>query len=206
MRIEFQQVSKRFAYEWIFRNMDLNFQSGDSWGIVGPNGSGKSTFIRLLMGTLDPSVGSIQYRDIDGKSIHVNQVFNHFSFTAPYMDIPPNYTMDEIIKFHFSFRSPIEGLSPKSIISLSNLDKSKRKAIRQFSSGMKQRVKLALALCTDSDYVVLDEPTTNLDDSTKEWFHDLVKNQIQNRGLIIATNEKDDLLLCEKQVKIIDYK
>lgn len=205
MKISFENVSKRFAYEWIFKNMNIEINSGDHTGITGPNGSGKSTFLRLLLGTVDPSEGKIIF-SLQNKILPVSQVYNKFSFCAPYMDLPLNYTIDEILKFHLGFREKIDTIEIKQIIEIAGLVKSKNKAFKQFSSGMKQRFKLALCLCTESEIVVLDEPTTNLDEEGKAWFHDLIANYIGERTLIIATNEADDLKLCAKSIHILDYK
>lgn len=205
MDITFQQVSKRFSYEWIFRNIDYTFSSGQKIGIIGPNGSGKSTFLRVLLGTVEPSSGKVMYFD-QGTSIPVEQVYNKFSFAAPYMDLPGNFTMEEIIRFHFSFRKPQDNISAQQLIELAQLGASKRKYFNQFSSGMKQRFKLALAFCSESYVVVLDEPTTNLDSATKKWFEKLVEDRLKQRSLIIATNEPFDLQLCDTQFDIMNYK
>lgn len=205
MDITFQQVSKRFSYEWIFRNIDYTFSSGQKIGIVGPNGSGKSTLLRLLLGTLEPSSGKVKFAD-EGHNIPVEKVYNKFSFAAPYMDLPGNFTMEEIIKFHFAFRTPIDKMQINDLIDLAQLSDSKRKQFNQFSSGMKQRFKLALAFSSQSSAVVLDEPTTNLDAATKAWFEKLVEDRLGQRSLIIATNEPFDLQLCDTQFDIMNYK
>lgn len=205
MDITFQQVCKRFSYEWIFRNIDYRFSSGQKIGIVGPNGSGKSTLLRLLLGTLEPSIGKVKFAD-EGRNIPVEQVYNKFSFAAPYMDLPGNFTMEEIIKFHFAFRKPIDKMQINDLIDLAQLSNSKRKHFNQFSSGMKQRFKLALAFSSQSSVVVLDEPTTNLDIDTKAWFEKLVEDSLGQRSLIIATNEPFDLQLCDTQFHIMNYK
>ena len=205
MDIILQQVSKRFSYEWIFRNINYTFSSGEKIGIVGPNGSGKSTFLRVLLGTIEPSNGKVEYFD-KGESISVQQVYNRFSFAAPYMDLPGNFTMEEIIRFHFTFRSLLFGIEEKDVIEMAQLDKSKRKFFNQFSSGMKQRFKLALAFSSQSSVVVLDEPTTNLDVDTKAWFEKLVEDRLGQRSLIIATNEPFDLQLCDIEFDVMNYK
>jgi ABC-type multidrug transport system ATPase subunit len=185
--------------------MNFTISNGDKIGIIGPNGSGKSTLIKLLMGTIDPSQGKIFY-SLEEKKIPVSEVYQYFSFSAPYMGVPDNFTMKEVLDFHFRFRKLIDGVQMIDIFSISNLQKHQRKMIRQFSSGMKQRFKLTLAILTDSQYIVLDEPTTNLDEEGKKWFHELIKTHLGHRTLIIATNEKDDLIFCEKTIDILDFK
>ena len=205
MNIEFQSVSKRFAYEWIFRDVNYTIPSGSRLGIIGPNGSGKSTFLRVLLGTIDPSKGKVLYQAGD-KVINANEVFQNFSFTAPYMGIPDNLTIEEAVKFHFKFRTVKADINPNDIPAIALLANNKKKLIRQYSSGMRQRFKLILAMATDSDILAFDEPTTNLDEEGKAWFQSNLKNYLGDRTLIIATNEKDDLALVSEKLNIIDYK
>ncbi len=205
MQIEFNDVSKRYAYEWIFRKLNYRIDASGRVGIIGPNGSGKSTLLKVLLATIDPSEGNVLY-SVDGKNIPVNEVYEHVSFTAPYMGIPDNMTISELLSFHFKFKQLQEGLQLEDIPAIAYLDKNKHKLIRQFSSGMKQRFKLAMTFCTKSSILVLDEPTTNLDVEGKEWFHQMVETFLRERTLIIATNEKDDLRLVQDQLNIIDYK
>ncbi|MDA9774672.1 ABC transporter ATP-binding protein [Saprospiraceae bacterium] len=205
MNIEFQSVSKRFAYEWIFRDVNYAIPSGSRLGIIGPNGSGKSTFLRVLLGTIDPSKGKVLYQAGD-KVINANEVFQNFSFTAPYMGIPDNLTIEEAVKFHFKFRNVRDDINPNDIPEIALLANNKKKLIRQYSSGMRQRFKLILAMATDSKILVFDEPTTNLDEEGKTWFQSNLKKYLGARTLIIATNEKDDLALVSEKLNIIDYK
>lgn len=205
MEVILENVSKRYGYEWIFRSINFTIESGDRIAVIGPNGSGKSTFIRLLLGAKEPSQGELSYK-VNGEEIPVSKVNAHFSFTAPYMDLMNNFTLKEMVKFHFSFRDMIDGLSPKDVPALARLEKSKNKEITKFSSGMQQRLKLVLALCSKSACVVLDEPTTNLDEESKVWFEELLEKHLNGRTLIIATNEERDAKLCSKKLNIADFK
>lgn len=205
MRIQLDKVSKRFGYEWIFRAIDFAIHPGDKVAIVGPNGSGKSTLLRLLLGANEPSKGTINYQ-VDDKVIKAESIHTYVSFAGPYMDVIHNFTLKEMVRFHFSFRDPVEGLSPKDIAEIALLSKSKNKEIAKFSSGMQQRLKLSLALCSKSSCVILDEPTTNLDEPSKKWFAELLDRYLGNRTLIIATNEERDAQLCSRTLNIADFK
>ncbi len=205
MQITLDKIAKRYGYEWIFRNIDFSIKTGDRIAITGPNGSGKSTLVRIILGALDPSHGKVNY-EVDSAKVSVEDINDQFSFTGPYMDIIDNFTLDEMVKFHFSFRKPLEGISKKDIAAIALLDKSRKKEISKFSSGMQQRLKLTLALCSQSTAVVLDEPTTNLDEASKKWVEGMLETHLGNRTLIIATNEKRDADLCSRQLNIGDYK
>jgi ABC-type multidrug transport system ATPase subunit len=205
MQIILDNVSKRYGYEWIFRNIDYTINEGDKIAVIGPNGSGKSTLIRLLLGANEPSTGKINYR-ISTQEIKAIDINDKFSFTGPYMDLVTNFTLSEIVKFHFSFRKIIDGMNPKEISNIALLEKSKNKEISKFSSGMQQRLKLSLALCSDSACVILDEPTTNLDEPSKVWFEELLEKYLLGRTLIIATNESRDSSLCSRTLNIAEFK
>lgn len=205
MKIVLENVSKRYGYEWIFRDVNFVFSKSDKVAIIGPNGSGKSTLVRILLGANDPSKGKIFFSENDAE-ISADNVNDHFSFTGPYMDLISNFTLNEMVKFHFSFRELVAGVSRKDIADIALLSKAKYKELSKFSSGMQQRLKLTLALCSQSSCIILDEPTTNLDEDSKKWFEELLTKYLDDRILIIATNEKRDAQLCTRSLNIADFK
>lgn len=206
MRIELNSVSKRFAFEWIFKDIKLTIEQGERIAIIGPNGSGKSTLLRVLMGALEPSNGKILFQDKAGKALDPNQVHKNLSFTAPYMDIPMDLTLDEMVRFHFTFKKPLDGINPSDIAQIAYLEKSKHKLLSHYSSGMLQRLKLSLAILSSSELLILDEATTNLDVDAKKWFRNMLNKHLAGRSLILATNEIEDLDLCDRQFNVQDYK
>src|SRR3954468_3957386 len=160
MKIKFSNAGKRFNREWIFRNADLEFKSTSSYAITGPNGSGKSTFLQCVAGMLQLSEGNLSYENNEGM-ITTEKVFSNVSFCAPYLDVIEEMTLTEFFRFHIQFKKFLNGLSAKDIIAQVGLKDASDKQIRLFSSGMKQRVKLAQAIFSDSDILLLDEPCTN---------------------------------------------
>jgi ABC-type multidrug transport system ATPase subunit len=118
------------------------------------------------------------------------------------------FTLKEIIDFHIRFKPLATSLKSKDLIDILALNKSADKEIRYFSSGMKQRVKLALAICSDSPILLLDEPTTNLDAQGVKWYQDLVANFTKNntRTVIVASNIEHDYYFCQDQISIADFK
>ena len=205
MKVQLNQVGKRFKYEWIFRGIDREFQSGQSYAIQGPNGSGKSTFLKILSGHLSPSKGKISFYQ-DERTIDINQVYQSISYAAPYIDLIEDFTLKEAIDFHRRFKPLLEGLSTKDLIRILNFEKSTHKAVKYFSSGMKQRLKLVLALCSRADLILLDEPGTNLDQQGIEWYRSMVERFYRDRLLIIASNVKADFDFCDQHLNILDYK
>ena len=205
VEINLIDVSKRFRYEWIFKKINLQFQSGRSYAISGPNGSGKSTFLKILSGHLSPTKGKIRYSQ-NGQATHIDDVYRKVSFTAPYIELIEEFSLMEALHFHGQFRSFIGGMSTAGMLEILNFEKSRDKQIRYFSSGMKQRLKLALCLCSEADVILLDEPTTNLDDEGMVWYHSLIQNFRRNRLLVVASNIPSDYDFCDEQINILDYK
>ncbi len=206
MNIEIHSLSKRFNKEWIFQSLSLNVASGDKIGVIGSNGSGKSTFIKLLSGAELPSKGEIKYH-FSNSEIEAAKIYKSIIFTAPYIDLIEELSCKELIDFHLKFKSFQDGLTPDSFIELVYLRDAENKYIKNFSSGMKQRLKLGLAICSQSKLLLLDEPCSNLDAKGIELYHHLMDKYNPNRTTIIGSNEqKNELYKIEKTIRITDYK
>ncbi|SEQ80298.1 ABC transporter ATP-binding protein [Pedobacter rhizosphaerae] len=204
MRISLAEVGRRFNKEWIFRNISTEFVSGNSYAILGPNGSGKSTLISILTGNLSPSEGKIKF--FQDQEIEVEQIYKHISLAAPYLELVETFTLREIIDFHFKFKPFTAGLNAKELISILGLEKSANKEIKYFSSGMKQRTKLALACCSSTPILFLDEPTSNLDVQGIDWYRELIEKFAKNKLTIIGSNQIHEYDFCTIQLQIADFK
>jgi len=203
--ISLKGIGRRFNREWIFRGIDYTFTSGNSYAILGPNGSGKSTLLQILNGSLAPSEGKLNYT-LNGDVLEVEKVFEHLSLAAPYLEVIEDFTLAEMIDFHFKFKSYLPGFDRKAVIELLGLATSKNKLIKYFSSGMKQRLKLALAFCADTNLLMLDEPTSNLDTQGVEWYLNLIQQFTPGRLVIICSNQEQEYSFCEHRLSIVDYK
>ena len=203
--ISLKGIGRRFNRDWIFRGVDYVFTSGESYAILGPNGSGKSTLLQILNASLTPSEGSIDFT-FSNQPLEVEKVFNHISLAAPYLELIEEFTLAEMIDFHFKFKAYLPGLDCNKVIDLLALPTSKHKLIKYFSSGMKQRLKLALAFCADTALLMLDEPTSNLDSQGVAWYLNLVQQFAKNRLLIICSNQEHEYNFCQHQLLITDYK
>lgn len=205
MRIELEQVAKRFRREWILRKVDLTIEAGKSYAIAGPNGSGKSTLLRLLSGHLTPSKGKIRYFS-NRQAIDLDQVYRYLSFAAPYIELIEELTLTEALRFHRQFQPFLPGIEDQAIIDRLALPGAASKPIRHFSSGMKQRLKLALAICSDTALLLLDEPTTNLDQQGIDWYLGLIDTFKIDRTIVVASNVEVDFGFCTERVNILEYK
>lgn len=206
MELVLNNVGKRYRYDWVFRHLDFHFETGKKYAILGPNGSGKSTLLKVLSGHLTPSKGKVLFKR-NKADIRIDQVYHHLSYAAPYIDLIEEMTLEEAIRFHLRFKPMQKELSPKKIIDLLDFSKSRNKEIRFFSSGMKQRLKLVLAICSETEFLLLDEPTTNLDKQGFEWYRSLIEQYISSdRLVIVASNVELDYAFCEDSLNILDFK
>lgn len=204
MTISLANVGRRFNQEWIFRGVNYEFNVAEKYAILGPNGSGKSTLLSVLLGSLSPSEGTINYKS--GVDIPVEEIYKSISFAAPYLDLIEEFTLQETIRFHFKFKAFYEGMNAESVLDLLGLAKSQDKALKYFSSGMKQRTKLALACCSNTPILLLDEPTSNLDKQGMAWYLELIEQFSVNRTLIIGSNQESEYSFCNHFVELTDYK
>jgi len=203
--IQVQNASKRFHHEWIFKNLNLDLSSGDSIAITGGNGSGKSTLLKCLSGAIPLTSGAIQYQS-GATQISEEQWFRSLALATPYLELPEEFTLSEVLSFHFQFKNPLQNRSNVEILEILSLEKHKSKTISQFSSGMKQRVKLALAIFSEVPFLLLDEPTTNLDKQGVTWYLELIQQYTPNRIVVICSNDPREYDFCGKKIAMEDFK
>jgi len=205
MKISLENIGRRFNRDWIFRGIDYTFHSGKIYAILGPNGSGKSTLLQVLNGSLSPSTGKIDYF-FEDKPVEIDKVYQHLSLAAPYLELIEEFTLSEMVDFHFKFKSFKSGIDKDGLIDLLAMPGSKNKLIKYFSSGMKQRLKLALAFCSDTPMLMLDEPTSNLDSQGVDWYLNLVQQFAENRLTIVCSNQEHEYSFCDEQLNISEFK
>lgn len=204
-QIILHQLGKRYNRDWIFRNIDLRFEAGNSYALTGSNGSGKSTLLQVLAGLIQPSEGNISFiYNADKKLIELDEVYQHVALAAPYLELIEELTANEFLDFHRSFKKLND--SNQSILDSVQLTQAANKQIRYFSSGMKQRLKLAQAFFSETSILLLDEPTTNLDQSGIELYEKLIREQTRNRMLVISSNEPNEYRVCDTVIRVEDYK
>jgi ABC-type multidrug transport system ATPase subunit len=187
MKIITSNLGKRFNREWIVRNFTFELEHRKTYAIVGPNGSGKSTLLQILWGQMPASEGTIQYSDDKGL-IPLAEVYQSISIATPYMDLIDEFTLQEMAAFHFSFKLIRDKKTIEEVIEKMGLAHAKQKLISNFSSGMRQRLKLGLAFYTQSEALFLDEPTTNLDNKAIDWYWQNLTPLLDNSLVIIASN------------------
>jgi len=205
MEVHLDLVAKRYGYEWIFQDLSYTFHASKRYALIGHNGSGKSTLLQVVAGSLLPSKGSLIYT-YQHQQIKADQLFKYVGLATPYLELIEEFTLPELLQFHFKFKKPLESFSPQKIVELLELKHAAHKNIFQYSSGMKQRVKLGLAILSDCPLVLLDEPATNLDEAGIQWYKELIEKYHKNRLFITASNRADAYDFCDTVLDIVAYK
>jgi ABC-type multidrug transport system ATPase subunit len=203
MNIILDNVGKRYNREWIFRRFGYSFQSGKSYAITGSNGSGKSTLLQVISGALTHNEGTIEAIN-EQLTVNNEKLYQLVALAAPYLELIEEMTATEMLQFHQDFK-PLTTSIPE-ILRAVTLENAADKQIRYYSSGMKQRLKLAQAFFSNTPVLLLDEPTTNLDADGIALYHRLIKNHTANRLVIISSNDQQEYEFCEEVIKIGDYK
>ncbi len=189
MRITLTNVSKTFGREVVFRDLSHVFESGSRTAILGPNGSGKSTLLQVIAGALMPTSGKVVH-ELNGSLIEEEIVYRHISIAAPYLGLYEDLSLREAIAMHIRFKPLRTGIGVEELARVAYLEKNLEKPVRNFSSGMKQRLKLALAILSDTPLLLLDEPASNLDAQGIMWFRELLTKSLDDRTLLVASNRQ----------------
>jgi ABC-type multidrug transport system ATPase subunit len=234
MKITLIDAGKRFNRDWIFRHLNYEFQPGHTYAITGPNGSGKSTLLQSIAGAMAISEGSIRYEtnasspqthppdrrhpsDLGARpassplpsapvQLPPEQAYQHLSLAAPYLQLVEEMTVTEFLHFHAAFKPLLPGISAAGIIRKVGLETATHKQMRYYSSGMKQRVRLAQAIFSDSTLVLLDEPCTNLDTEGIGLYRELIAQYTPGRLVIVSSNDIQEYEFCEKRIDIRNYR
>lgn len=205
MTISLSDAGKRFNREWIFRHFTYTFETGQSYAITGPNGSGKSTLLQVLSGGMMLNEGNIRYA-INNTQYSTEEIYKQVSICAPYLELVEEMTMKEMLEFHHGFKPFLPGLTIDSIMAAIGLEKAAHKQIRYYSSGMKQRVKLAQCIFSDTEIVLLDEPCTNLDTMGIDLYHQLIDSYCKKRLVLVSSNDEVEYRFCKEKISITEWK
>jgi ABC-type multidrug transport system ATPase subunit len=205
LKISLENIGKKFKNEWIFRNLSFEFLKNESIAIIGPNGSGKSTLMQALAGAIPINEGKVTYIN-EEKFIPDENWHDLLSFSAPYLELIEEFTLAESVNFHIKFKPFQNDLTSSDFLQIIDLEKHKNKPVKNFSSGMRQKLKLGLAFYSRTQILLLDEPTSNLDQNGFEWYLHNVEKALKDKIVIVSSNEPKEYTFCEKHLNILDFK
>ena len=202
MPLHLSNIGKKYHKNWVFRNVDFQFSTPGSYVIKGSNGSGKSTLLKILSGHLSASEGE-QKLIIDSSEIPLERWPEHIAYAAPYFQLIENMDLEEFLKFYTQFKPLKKDITIDKLITSAYLESSRNKQIKNFSSGMKQRLKLALAWLSDVYVVLLDEPCSNLDQRGIEWYKEMATKHSKDKLVIVCSNNIDEeFFFCENTLNV----
>jgi ABC-type multidrug transport system ATPase subunit len=206
INISLDKVGKKFNREWIFRNLDLEITSGDKLLVQGGNGSGKSTLLQVISGFISPNEGELRYTAAN-IAVDPASIKDQFAFASPYLVLIEDFTAAELIH-HISLARRFKNkLNTGEILEVAQLSHTSGKYIRQFSSGMKQRLKLAIAILSDVPVLLLDEPLSNLDRAGGEWYAAMINNYCVDQTIVVCSNAiEQEHFFCRRAISVLDYK
>jgi heme exporter protein A len=205
-KLVLENLVKYFGRRLVFNKINQIFTSGNVYGISGPNGSGKSTLVKIIANIISPTRGTVVHH-LSNCIIVPEKLHEHIGFVAPYLFLYDEFTAEENL-IHFS---NIRGIKfdlerAEFLFRKLNLIDRKDDVIRGYSSGMKQRLKFIFALLHRPQCIILDEPTSNLDNNGKERVYDLILEEAKSNLVLVASNEEPDLALCNNVISIENYK
>lgn len=206
MEIQLSNIGKKFQRDWIFKDVNVALGRGEKWAILGSNGSGKSTLLQIISGYLTPSQGVITWKE-NGNFIAVTEVYQKVALATPYMTLYDDFTLKENIDFFLSFKSFQQQISPVEFAEKIELSRHFNRPLRDYSSGMRQRVKLGLAIVSTAPLLLLDEPSSHLDAKAIQWYVDLVEEFSKDRVVVVASNkEESEIPFCTNRIDIMALK
>lgn len=204
MRVDLIDITKSFGPLVVFRGLTFSFEEGKHYAILGSNGSGKSTLLKLVSGMTNPTVGEVHYNGQKPDASDFSFTKN-MAFIAPYAQLLERFTVKECVDFYLKHKS--SKYAAVEVVVTSSLERFANTQIRHLSSGMRQRLKLTLALLSNASLVLLDEPTSNFDEKNMGWYRDLLLLHATNKTVIIGTNHPGvEFPLHGESVHVEDFK
>lgn len=204
--IHINNLGKKYVNEWIFKDVSLIITPAEKLVIMGANGSGKSTLLQSIASFLIPTKGEVVWKN-ESKTIEDDTIYKHLSMASPYMELIEDFTLTETIEHQAKFKPFVNNLSTPEVIKLMLLNHASEKYVKNYSSGMRQRVKLGLAILADCPVLLLDEPCSNLDANAIAWYQNMIAEFAKNKTVIVCSNAvKEEYLFCTNKIEIESYK
>lgn len=201
-RLEINNVAKHFDRLLLFKKIDAMVEQGQLLTISGENGSGKSTLLRIIAGLLKPSRGDVVYFN-DTLRLERSQLCSMMTMAAPAINLYDELTAHE----NLTFLATIKGSREKhrkidSLLEQVGLARFKHELYGIYSTGMKQRLKIAAAVLNDPSFLLLDEPFSNLDENGRQIVLQIIAEQRRRGCTVIASNIKEDIELGDVRIEL----
>ena len=201
LRLEASGLKKVFNRRVIFQNISFSIKQQQTLLVTGRNGSGKSTLVKLISDILSPSEGTFTLSSENG-DVSASRT-SLLGLVSPYLQMYDEFSAEENLRYALTIRGTIADTSHiHALLKKVFLFDRKDDPVRTFSSGMKQRMKYAFELVHNPPLLILDEPTSNLDTDGIAMVKQIMREQLQNGILIVATNDLDDVETYDARVDL----
>ncbi|MDP2209618.1 MAG: ABC transporter ATP-binding protein [Bacteroidota bacterium] len=206
IKLEVQNIKKIFNGRKIFSDINFQLENKSALAITGRNGSGKSTLVKILAGVLSPTNGQVDFY-LNGKSIDLQNRYQYFGFVAPYLQMYDEFTAMENLELFARIRNiEVDKDYIDLLLKRVNLYERKDSYVREYSSGMKQRLKYAFALLHKPPLLILDEPRSNLDAEGISVVYQIIQEQKQSGCVVVATNDSEDIQFCNQEIDLNQFR
>lgn len=206
IKLEVQNIKKIFNGRKVFSDINFQLENKSALAITGRNGSGKSTLVKILAGVLSPTNGQVNFY-LNGKSIDLQNRYQYFGFVAPYLQLYDEFTAIENLELFSRIRSiGVEKEYIDLLLNRVNLYERKDSYVREYSSGMKQRLKYAFALLHKPPLLILDEPRSNLDAEGISVVYQIIQEQKKAGCVVVATNDSEDIQFCNQEIDLNQFR
>ena len=179
---QLRQVSKTFGVVHALRNLDFSVRAGELLALLGPNGAGKTTAVKLFLGLMRPTAGTVNV--FGGNPIHA-EVRTRIGAMLQVAKVPETLKVREHIDLFSSYYP--RPLPQAETVAIAGLQEIKDRPFGELSGGQKQRVLFALALCGDPDILFLDEPTVGLDVEARRLLWEQIRKLVERGKTILLT-------------------
>lgn len=203
--IEAVNLGKDYNLHTIFSQLSGTFRSPDAFAVVGHNGSGKSTLLRVLAGMDSPTNGQVKWL-IGEKPIPEHRQYEYLAYCSPLFDFDYRFTVRQILRQYSRVKPMKNRLTVDDLIQYMGFENHQHKYMDELSSGMNQRVRLILTICSDVPVLFLDEPCSNLDQQGVHWYNDLISEFARDKLVFVASNDPREYAFCTEHLAMGDYK
>jgi len=203
MFIEAKNLSKNYGKQSAVQDLNFRLVEGEIVGFLGPNGAGKSTTLKMLLGLIEPSKGSvlIDGKDPQDQAIELKKQIGYLAENNP---LYPEMYVREFLAFIGQIHKMADlELRIQEVIEWVGLQKEAHKKIQELSKGYQQRVGIALAILHNPSILILDEPTSGLDPNQREEIRDLIKSLQKGRIILFSSHILSEVeAICDRVLLI----
>jgi len=197
-----EHIFKSFSFRKVLRDINVALADGDCLVVTGRNGSGKSTLLKILSGLLTPDSGKVSF-ELDGNRLNRENRKRYIGLVSPEVMLYDELTALENLRFlSLISGSDITREELVELIRKTGLDKRENDLVGSYSTGMKQRIKLAFAWLGQPKLLILDEPNSNLDEDGQKMMKEVIGQQKKIGVVVLATNQLDQIEYGNKTLSL----